>query len=73
MTFTTDTITGRPETLEGNQELCFIPDDSDQLVLTEKTFLHLLSGDEPAEICLNWNHLEIGTLVTNAVFERVSP
>lgn len=73
VTFTTDTVTGRPETLEGSQELCAIPDGSDQLVLTEQTLLDLLSGEQPAQMYLSGDHLEIGTLNTNAVFERVSP
>ncbi len=73
VTFTTNTITGRPETLEGSQELCAIPDGSGRLVLTEQTLLDLLSGDQAVEIHLSGDHLEIGTLDTNAVFERISP
>ena len=71
VTFTPDTIRGRPETLEGTEELCSVPDGSEELVLTERILLELLSGDEPAEVFLEGNHLEIGTQETNAVFERV--
>jgi hypothetical protein len=70
---TTDMVTGRPETLEGTEELCAVPDGSDQLVLTERTLLDLLSGRRPAHLYLSGDHLEIDTGDTNAVFERVSP
>ncbi len=71
VSFTADKITGRPETLEGTEELCAIPDGSEQLVLTERTLLDLLAGKQPAEMYLSGDHLEIGTLATNAVFERI--
>ncbi|MGH1488319.1 MAG: hypothetical protein ACRBK7_02825 [Acidimicrobiales bacterium] len=71
--FAAGTLTGRPETLEGTEELCAIPDGSDRLVLTERTVLDLLSGKKPVEMYLSGDHLEIGTLDTNAVFERVAP
>ena len=74
VTLTADTITGRPETLEGGTEQCPGPGGgSEAMVLTERTLLELLSGDRPAEVYLDGDHLEIGTLDTNAVFERVSP
>ena len=72
VTFTPETILGRPETLEGTEELCSIPDGSEELVLTERTLLKLLSGEEPAEVFLSDDHLEIGSLETNAVFVRIS-
>lgn len=46
VTFTTHTVTGWPETLAGSQELCSIPDGSDQFVLTEQTLLDLLSREQ---------------------------
>lgn len=72
VTFAENTIAGRPETLKGTTELCSIPDGSEELVLTERSLLEILSG-EPAELFLDGGHLEIGTRSTNTVFERVSP
>lgn len=72
VTFTNEMITGQPRSLEGGTEPCSAPDSSAQLMLTERTLLDLLAGDQPAEIYLSGDHLEIGTLATNAVFERVS-
>lgn len=66
-----DTLAGLPETLEGEQELCTIPDGGDQLVLTERTLLDLLSG-EPVELFLRGDQVEIGNFDTNAVFERIA-
>lgn len=71
VTFAGDTITGRPETREGTAELCAIPDGSEELVLTERSLLEMLSG-KPADLFLNGDHLEISTPGTNAVFERVA-
>lgn len=68
--FDGDTIIGQPESLEGTEELCAIPDGSNQPVLTEQTLLNLLSG-EPAEFFVQGASMEIGTLATNAVFELV--
>lgn len=73
VTFADKTITGRPETLAGEAEPCAGPDGSERLGLAEQTLLDLLSGDQPAEMYLSGDHLEIGRLDTNAVFERVSP
>lgn len=72
VTFTDDMIAGQPQSLEGSTEPCSAPDSSPRLMLTERTLLDLLTGDQPAQIYLSGDHLEIGTLATNAVFERVS-
>ncbi len=71
VTFEGDTITGLPETLEGTEELCAIPDGGEQLVLTERSLLDLLSG-APVEYFLQGDSLEIGNRQTNAVFERIA-
>lgn len=64
-------IIGLPETLEGEEQLCAIPDSSsDQLVLTERTLLALLSG-EPASLSLYGDELRIGTTETNVVLELI--
>ena len=72
VTFTNDMITGQPGSLDGSTEPCSAPDSSAQLMLAERTLLDLLTGEQPAEIYLSGDHFEIGTLATNAVFERVS-
>lgn len=69
VSITVDTITGHPETLAAEHEACSIPEGSGQPVLTETTLNELLSG-EPAELFLNGDQLEIGTVNTNATFKR---
>ena len=48
------------------------PDGSEELVVTERTLLQRLSGEEPADVFLNDNMLEISSQETSAVFERIS-
>lgn len=71
VTFEGETLIGRPDTLEGTEEFCSIPDGSNELVLTERTLLELLSG-EPVSARLSGDRLTIGNGDTDSVFERVA-